>query len=97
MWYEDVAEVARRFPARAIVLFMGAARVAEVGPWPLTFDAAGAVEVARAFGQAVVIPLHFEGWQHLSESRQDIDAAFTQAGLRSRLRWPDPGRPVNLW
>jgi len=97
VWYEDVAEVARRVRARAILLFMGAARVAEVGPWPLTFDAAGGVEAARAFDRAIVVPLHFEGWQHFSETRQDIDAAFTHAGLGSRLRWPDPGRPMDLW
>jgi L-ascorbate metabolism protein UlaG (beta-lactamase superfamily) len=97
VWYEGVAEVARRFPARAIVLFMGAARVAEVGPWPLTFDAEGGVEAARAFDRAIVVPLHFEGWQHFSETRQDIEAAFRYSGLGSRLRWPDPGLPMDLW
>jgi len=96
VWYEGVAEVARRFPARSIVLFMGAARVAQVGPWVLTFDAAGGVEAAQAF-EATVVPLHFEGWEHFSESRADIEAAFTRAGLEGRLRWPEPGRPIELW
>ncbi len=97
VWYEGVAEVARRFPARSIVLFMGAARVAQVGPWLLTFDAAGGVEAARAFDGATVVPLHFEGWEHFSESRADIDEAFARAGLEARLRWPEPGRPIELW
>jgi L-ascorbate metabolism protein UlaG (beta-lactamase superfamily) len=94
VWYEGVAEVARRFRVRAAVLFLGAARVAAVGPWPLTMTAHDAVEAARAFGEAVIVPLHFEGWEHFSESRAEVEAAFAEAGLRDRLRWPVPGRTI---
>ncbi len=94
VWYEGMAEVARRSSVRAAVLFMGAARVAAVGPWPLTLTAEDAVEAARAFADAVIVPLHFEGWEHFSESRADIAAAFERAGLTGRLRWPAPGRAI---
>ena len=94
VWYEGMAEVARRSSVRAAVLFMGAARVATVGPWPLTLTAEDAVEAARAFADAVIVPLHFEGWEHFSESRADIAAAFERAGLTGRLRWPAPGRAI---
>ena len=43
---------------------------------------------------AVIVPLHFEGWEHVSESREDIAAAFARAGLVDRLRWPVPGRTI---
>jgi len=33
------------------------------------------------------VPVHFEDWEHFSESRPEIDAAFTAAGLGHRLRW----------
>ncbi|HXZ43328.1 MAG TPA: MBL fold metallo-hydrolase, partial [archaeon] len=39
VWYDGVAEVARRFPVRTAVLFMGAARVREVGPHHVTMIA----------------------------------------------------------
>ena len=94
VWYEGVAEVARRFRVRTAVLFMGAARVAAVGPWALTMTAADGVEAARAFAGAVIVPLHFEGWEHFSESRAEIAAAFDRAGLSDRLRWPVPGRAI---
>jgi L-ascorbate metabolism protein UlaG (beta-lactamase superfamily) len=96
VWYEGIAEVARRFTVGTAILFMGAAKVAAVGPWPLTLTTADAVEAARAFGNATIVPLHFEGWEHFSETRADVEAAFTQAGLASRLRWPEPGRPISL-
>jgi L-ascorbate metabolism protein UlaG (beta-lactamase superfamily) len=87
VWYDGVAEVSRRFSVRTAVLFMGAARVEAVGPWHLTFTAAEGVEAARAFGDATIVPVHFEDWEHFSESRPEIDRAFAAAGLDHRLRW----------
>lgn len=96
VWYEGMAEVARRFAVGAAILFMGAAKVDAVGPWPLTLTATDAVEAAHAFRAAVIIPLHFEGWEHFSETRADVETAFEQAGLSSRLRWPEAGRAIPL-
>jgi len=75
---------------------MGAARVKAAGDWPLTFTAEGAVTAARAFAGATIVPLHFEGWAHFSESRAQIEAAFAAAGLAGRLRWPPPGVPIEI-
>jgi L-ascorbate metabolism protein UlaG (beta-lactamase superfamily) len=91
VWYEGVAEVARRFSIRVAVLFMGAARVGEVGPHHLTFTAEEGVVTARTFGQAAIVPLHFEGWAHFSEGRAAIEAAFANANLANRLHLLAPG------
>jgi L-ascorbate metabolism protein UlaG (beta-lactamase superfamily) len=96
VWYEGVAEVAERFVIRTAVLFLGAARVAAAGDWPLTFTAEGAVSAARRFSRATIVPLHFEGWEHFSEPRARVEAAFAEAGLAARLRWPPPGRAMGL-
>lgn len=96
VWYDGVAEVARRFEVRAAMLHLGAARVPEVGPFHLTMTAAEAVEAARAFADASIIPLHFEGWAHFSEGREEIARAFAAAGLSSRLRWPEAGRTIQV-
>ena len=91
VWYEGVAEVADRFRVEVAVLYMGAARVAVAGPSPLTFTASEAIEAAKAFLEATIVPLHFEGWAHFSETRSDIEAAFEAAELQHRLRWLQPG------
>ncbi len=96
VWYEDVAEVSRRFSVQVAILFMGAARVAAAGPAHLTFTANEGVEAARAFAGAVIIPLHYEGWEHFSESREEIQDAFAVAGLEPRLRWMEPGRATDV-
>jgi L-ascorbate metabolism protein UlaG (beta-lactamase superfamily) len=96
IWYEGVEEVSRRFSVRIALLSMGAARVPEVGPDHLTCTAKEAVETARAFGEALIIPLHYEGWEHFSESRMDIVEEFDTAGLENRLRWMEPGRETEI-
>jgi L-ascorbate metabolism protein UlaG (beta-lactamase superfamily) len=96
VWYEGVAEVANRFAIKTAVLFMGAARVPEVTPSPLTMTAADGITAARAFTQAKIVPLHYEGWAHFSESREVISAAFNAAGMENRLRWVPAGKNVVL-
>jgi L-ascorbate metabolism protein UlaG (beta-lactamase superfamily) len=96
VWYEGVAEVAHRFPIRAAILNLGAALVPEVGAFHLTMTAQEAVQAARAFAGAAIVPLHFEGWAHFSEGRERVDAAFSAAGLEHRLHWPEPGSPIQL-
>lgn len=93
VWYEGVAEVARWFNVTTAILNMGAARVQAAGPAPLTMTAEDGIEVAKAMPEATIVPLHFEGWAHFSESKQVIQEAFWNAGLDSRLRWVDPVRP----
>jgi L-ascorbate metabolism protein UlaG (beta-lactamase superfamily) len=96
VWYDGLEEIARRADVRVAFLFMGAARVAQVGPAHLTLSAEEGVLVARAMPHAVIVPLHYEGWEHFSEGRAEIDRAFSAAGLGARLRWLIPGQPTGL-
>jgi L-ascorbate metabolism protein UlaG (beta-lactamase superfamily) len=89
VWYEGVAEVARWFNITTAVLNMGAAKVQAAGPAPLTMTAEDGIQVARAMPNATIVPLHFEGWAHFTESRQIIEQTFREAGLEDRLRWAD--------
>lgn len=94
VWYDALKEIHQRFDIDRAVLFMGAARVPEVGPAHLTMSASDGIEFARAFPGAAIIPLHYEGWRHFSESRADIASAFADAALGDRLHWPEPGHRI---
>jgi L-ascorbate metabolism protein UlaG (beta-lactamase superfamily) len=96
VWYEGLAEIANRFYVTGAVLFMGAARVPEVGPFHLTLTADEGVQVASVFANATIVPVHFEGWAHYSESRPEIMRAFARAALSHRLRWLEQGIPWQL-
>jgi L-ascorbate metabolism protein UlaG (beta-lactamase superfamily) len=96
VWYEGAAEVGRRYPLRAAILHLGAARAPEVGPFHLTMTAREGVEAARAFSSAAIVPVHFEGWAHFSEGRTEIAREFGNANLSHRLRWPEAGHAIRI-
>jgi len=96
VWYEGVAEIKNHFRIACGVLFMGAARVPEVGPSHLTMSAQEAVQFATLFPGTAIIPLHYEGWCHFSESRQEIEDAFKVAKMDGRLRWMQAGEPTEI-
>jgi L-ascorbate metabolism protein UlaG (beta-lactamase superfamily) len=96
VWYEGVEKILRRHPGiRVAVLFLGAARIPIV-PSHLTFTAEEAILVSKAVPQALVVPVHFEGWKHFTESKQDVSNAFAAAGLESCLQWLEAGRSTQL-
>lgn len=96
VWYEGVIETFCRFPAIKIaVLFLGAARIPVVRSH-LTFTAVEAVRFARAVPGAAIVPMHFEGWKHFTESREQITQTFAAAWLQDRLHFPQSGKPCEL-
>jgi L-ascorbate metabolism protein UlaG (beta-lactamase superfamily) len=96
VWFDGVREVGERFDVRIAMLFCGAARVRVAGDNDLTLNADGAVSAARALAGATIVPLHYEGWEHFTQSRVDVEQAFEKAGLGQRLRWPAAGVPTDL-
>jgi len=96
VWFEGVEEIGRRFTIDVALLNMGAARVAVAGPQALTFTAADGVTVARAWPRSRIVPLHYEGWEHFTESREQIEQTFEAAGLQARLAWLSPGKPTRI-
>jgi L-ascorbate metabolism protein UlaG (beta-lactamase superfamily) len=89
VWYDGVAEVARRFKAGVVLPFAGAAQTR--GPFHLTMDTNDAIETARAFPDAVIVPLHTDGWAHFKQSGGDLKSSFDTLGFGSRLKMLIPG------
>ena len=89
VWYDGVAEVARRFRAGVVLPFAGAAQTR--GPFHLTMDTNDTIETARAFPDAVIVPLHTDGWAHFRQNAKDLRASFETLGFGSRLKILEPG------
>jgi len=90
VWYEGVEEVAKRFDVKMLLAFMGAAIVKNVGEAHLTMTVEEGLKLARLFDNATIVPMHFEGWEHFSESKTEIERKFKDANLTNRLRWAEP-------
>ena len=96
VWYEGVVKVAQKFDVGIAILNMGAAQIDAVGPIELTMNAQGAVETAKAFPKAKIIPAHYDGWAHWTEQRETVDQVFKDEKLVDRLIWLEPGVPYQL-
>ncbi len=94
VWYDGVAEVARRFRPRLVILFAGSAKPR--GPFHLTMDNNDAIETAHAFPEAKIVAIHNEGWVHFTESQTDVIRAFETLGLASRLQTLERGRSAQI-
>jgi hypothetical protein len=89
VWYDRVAEVARRFHAGVVLLFAGAAQTR--GPFHLTMNTNDAIETAHAFPDAAIVPVHYEGWAHFTPTGDDLERAFSALGIGKRLRLLEAG------
>ncbi len=92
-----VADIADRVGTIDIaILFTGAANVGRFGDSDLTLNARTAVEAAQELGDAIIVPVHAEGWHHFTETRERLEREFVYAGLADRLLVPAAGIPLSL-
>jgi L-ascorbate metabolism protein UlaG (beta-lactamase superfamily) len=89
VFYDGVAEVARRFTCGVVLPFAGAAQTR--GPFHLTMDTNDTIETARTFPDAVIVPIHTDGWAHFRQNANDLRTSFDTLGFGSRLKLLEPG------
>ncbi|MET0220243.1 MAG: MBL fold metallo-hydrolase [Tardiphaga sp.] len=94
VWFDGVAEVARRFDVDVVLPFAGAAQTR--GPFHLTMDTNDTIETARAFPDALIVPVHTDGWAHFKQTAADLRASFDTLGFGARLRILEPGVPTSI-
>jgi L-ascorbate metabolism protein UlaG (beta-lactamase superfamily) len=95
-------DVVRRVAERAgpidvAVLFAGAVQIAQRfdGAY-LTLSSDRAAEAAKILGARLVVPVHFEGWQHFTQGADALRAAFAGNQVTEVLRMPERGETLTL-
>lgn len=84
VFYEGVKGVSELFKPRYVFVFAGAAK--PMTPFNLTMSTNDAIDTAFVFPDSTIIPLHFEGWSHYSETGDMLIQAFNAVGIENRLR-----------
>lgn len=82
-------------PIDVAVLFAGRARSPLMDAY-LTFSADQAAQAAEILGSPVVIPMHVDGWKHLTEEAELIPGAFARREIRDRLLVLSAGEIVDV-
>jgi L-ascorbate metabolism protein UlaG (beta-lactamase superfamily) len=86
--YPDVRRVPERLDVGTVLLHLGCVRFRVTGPLRYTMTGKEAVELCRLVEPRTVIPIHYEGWSHFREGREDVEAAFARVPeVRERLCW----------
>jgi L-ascorbate metabolism protein UlaG (beta-lactamase superfamily) len=84
VFYEGIKEVAEKFKPEYVFIFAGAAKPR--GPFNVTMDTNDAIDTAFAFPAATIIPVHFEGWSHYTETGEMLRQSFSALGIANRLK-----------
>jgi L-ascorbate metabolism protein UlaG (beta-lactamase superfamily) len=96
--YPGVREVAERLDVDTALIHLGGVRFPVTGPVRYSMTASDAVTLIGLVAPRIAIPVHYEGWAHFQESRDDIAREFERAPaeVRRAIRWVPIGEPVEL-
>ena len=96
--YDGVRQVADRLDVDTAILHLGGVRFPVTGPLRYTMTARDAIELCRLIRPHTAIPIHYEGWKHFREGREEIERELAGAPeeLRAGFRWLPIGERVEL-
>ena len=78
------------------ILNAGAVQLPKFHHAYLTLSADHAADFATILGARTVIPLHFEGWAHLTQGAGELEAAFSGNGIADRLLMLERGQRAEV-
>ncbi len=84
VFYDGIKEVAEKFMPKYVFIFAGAAKPR--GPFNVTMSTNDAIDTAFGFPAATIIPVHFEGWSHYTETGEMLRQSFSALGIADRLK-----------
>lgn len=96
--YDGVRRVAGRLRVGLALLHLGGVRFPVTGPLRYTMTGRDAVELAGLVRPRTVVPVHYEGWAHFRDRRDDVERALADAPpeTAARFRWLPVGEAVDL-
>ncbi|MBG0563774.1 MBL fold metallo-hydrolase [Actinoplanes aureus] len=90
--YGGVKEVADRLSVDTAILHLGKVQFGLTGPVKYTMTGRDAARLVARLRPRRVVPVHYEGWSHFHEGREQVAAAFPP----DTLTWLNPGVPTEV-
>jgi L-ascorbate metabolism protein UlaG (beta-lactamase superfamily) len=87
--YDGLREVADRIEVGTALVHLGGVRFPATGPVRYTLTAREAVELLDLLRPRTTVPIHYEGWKHFRQGREEFEAELAEAPaeVRDRVRW----------
>jgi len=96
--YPGVREVAERLQVGTALVHLGGVQFPISGPLHYTMTAAQAIELCDQIGPRTVIPIHYEGWKHFRQGRDEVERDFAGApsAFQQSVHWLQLGMPASI-
>jgi L-ascorbate metabolism protein UlaG (beta-lactamase superfamily) len=87
--YDGVRAIAERLHVDVALMHLGGVRFPVTGPLRYTMTARDAIELCELIRPRTWIPVHYEGWAHFHEGREQIERELERApaAVRESVRW----------
>src|SRR5262249_38829574 len=89
VYLPELAKMRQTYHISVAHLNLGKAAVG--GMPPITMDGEQGVLLFKDIDGDLLIPLHYEGWDHFTEGRDGSETAFKNAGISGKVKWLTPG------
>ncbi|KAI1204195.1 Metallo-hydrolase/oxidoreductase [Annulohypoxylon truncatum] len=99
VYLQELSHIRDNFHISLALFNLGAASVVLPGsaePLLITMDGTQGAKLFRDIGADILVPLHFESWNHFSQSKEAIAAAFGNAGILDKVYWLEPGKSRHI-
>jgi L-ascorbate metabolism protein UlaG (beta-lactamase superfamily) len=96
--HRGVRDAAERLDVDVALIHLGSVRFGVTGPLRYTMTAKEAVELCGLLNPRIAIPVHYEGWSHFKQGREEMEDALAAAppDVRDRFRWLPIGEATEI-
>ncbi|KAK0660841.1 beta-lactamase superfamily domain-containing protein [Cercophora samala] len=97
IYIPELAKMKEKYHISVALLNLGKATAPlPTGPLQITMDGAQAVQLFRELEADVLVPMHFESWNHFKEQREELKQAFKAEGMDKEVLWLEPGKKTRV-
>jgi L-ascorbate metabolism protein UlaG (beta-lactamase superfamily) len=92
VYMPELAQISKKWHIKVAFLNLGAATIPfPTGPLIITMDGQQAARLAQEIGAEIIVPLHFESWNHFAEKGEALSKTLAKGGIAEKVCWLTPG------
>ncbi|KAK7177437.1 hypothetical protein PSPO01_16516 [Paraphaeosphaeria sporulosa] len=106
VYIEELAKISEKYHIAVALMNLGKATFynvtreclpSETGEFlQITMDGRQAARLFREIKADILVPMHYESWDHFTQHEEELSKEFEDEGVLSKVRWLKPGKAVHI-